>query len=120
MKIEKRRANVFFGFFNKYKFLKFKEYCFFSNKLRFFLLLKLVGSVSFLFFNFNFYNNMYYIYNFIKKGTLIVDNKIINNPHYTLNLFQNLTVSKRYVNKLYLLLKFNLKNRRVFFNIPPY
>lgn len=119
-KIIQSRANVFFGFFNKLKFLKFQEYCFFSNKLRFFWILKFVGRVCFVFFNLNFFNDMYYIHNLIKKGCIQVDGKMVFNPNYSLGLFQNITISKNYFFKLYFLLKFRLKNNQIFFNKPAY
>src|SRR5699024_10147706 len=103
--IEQDKANVFFGFFNRKKFIRFQHFCFFSNKIRYYWILNLVGRLSFILFNFNIFNNMYYIYNFIKKGNLLVNNKIINNPNYSVKLFDNIAIKRELFKKIYLIFK---------------
>ena len=120
IKIEQEKIAIFFGFFNSKRFLRFQQEQFFMNKLRLYSFLKLVGKLTFLIFNFNFYNNMYYIFNFIKRGNVKVNNKIITNPDHIVQLFDNISFDRAIFKKLLILYKLRLKSKTIFFNCPKY
>ena len=120
LKIEQERSNVFFGFFNRKRFLRFQQACFFSSQLRLNWILKLVGRLSFILFSMNFFVNMYHVYHFIKKHGVLVNNKIKFNPNFSISLLDNISFEKNNFKKLYLLFKLRLKNNKFFINYPKY
>lgn len=117
-KVELEKTAFFFGFFNIKKFKNFQQFYFFSNKLRSFWILKLIARLNFVVFNFNIYTNMYYIYNFIKQGNVLVNNNVIINSNYTVKLFDNISFKKDIFKKARLIFKFRLQKRQIFFNYP--
>lgn len=120
LKIEQDKINVFFGFFSRKKFLKFQQACFFANKLRLNWILNLVARLSFILFQMNISSNLYFTRNFIKRGFVLVNNKVKINPNYIVNLFDNISFKKNIFKKIYLMFKFRLKNNKILINSPNY
>lgn len=120
LKIEQDRANIFFGFFSRKKFLRFQQALFYTNKLRLNWILTLVGRLGFILYQMNIFTNMYYIYNFVKRGYVFVNKKKKLNPNYDVALLDNISFDKRIFKRLYFSFKFRLKNNKILINSPKY
>lgn len=115
---------LFFGFKNIKKFKKLlkrkviKKYLM-SNKFNDFLYFLESRLETFLFRN-NFFYSIYFIKQFIYSKNIFVNNMIIFRPDYKLNLFDIVNINYKYFKWLFKNIKYKLKNKLIFINIPNY
>lgn len=67
---------------------------FYTNKIRLDSILRSEGLLCIMLFRLNLFTSMYFIHNFIKTGNILVNGKPVYNKHYTVKLFDDVSIKK--------------------------
>lgn len=116
--LDQKRFLYFYGFFTLKKFKSFlrRHNISLKNPLNIMLELSLINFL----FKLGFFLTTLEIYRLIKSGHILVNNKVVFNPHFLLKIFDNVSFKKVLKIKLFNRYRLWLKNKKIFLNIPPY
>jgi ribosomal protein S4 len=116
-----KKVSLFFGFRKVVDFFKVYSLARKLSKANLFaVFLMLEGRLDNFLMRLNLFPSIYFIKKFIEYGNVFVNNKVINYSAYNLNFNEIVSFNKKYYKKLYFFIKFQLKQRKVIINLPPF
>jgi hypothetical protein len=104
------KAAIFYGVTSRKKFRFIQHLTLNAMKFRALSMLKLELSLALVLFKLNLFDNIYFSKNFIRIGGCFIDNRLIIYPFYSLNLFEVLSIKRKFFKKI-----FNIFFNKMFF-----
>ncbi len=116
-----KKVSLFFGFRKVADFFKIYNLARKLSKANAFaVFLMLEGRLDNFLMRLNLFPSVYFIKKFIEHGNVFVNNKTINYAAYNLSFNEVVSFNRKYYKRLYFFIKFQLKQRKIIVNLPPF